>query len=91
MNDLVNDSTAMFIFPNPASDQLAIWISSQSYQMIVLQLFNSLGQAVRKEIVNAHAGENYFFIPTSDLSEGNYLLLNSGNKFSKINKVIIQH
>jgi len=91
VNDLLNENTAVFIFPNPASEQLVIRIFSRSNQMIVLQLFNALGEVVRKEVVHAHVGENYFFLPASELAEGNYLLMTSGNEFSDIKKVIIQH
>ncbi|HYV95522.1 MAG TPA: T9SS type A sorting domain-containing protein [Chitinophagales bacterium] len=91
VNDLLNENAAVFIFPNPASDQLAVRISSQSNQMIVLQLFNSLGEAVQKKIVDAHNGENYFFITTSEFTEGSYLLFASGNEFYETGKVIIQH
>lgn len=91
VNDLANENTAVFIFPNPASDQLEMRILSRSNQMIVLQLFNSLGELIRKKAVNALPGENYFSLSASDLGEGNYFLVTSGNEFSEMKKVIIQH
>ncbi len=90
-NDLVNEHTRAFIFPNPAADQFSVLISSLQNQNITLQLFNSLGELVEKKRENATPGENYFFIGTADLANGNYLLLISGNEFSEIKKVLVQH
>jgi hypothetical protein len=90
-NDLVNENTSVFIFPNPASDQLAIRISSSTNQTVVLRLFNSMGELVQRKNVIASAGENYFFLITSGLTEGNYLLMISDNELTEIKKVIIHH
>jgi hypothetical protein len=98
MNDLVNENATLFIFPNPASDQLAVRISSQSNQTVTLQLFNSLGRSIRKEMINVHDGVNYFCFSTAAIPEGNYLMIISDNEHSAMptglvtaQKLIIQH
>lgn len=91
VNDLLNENTGVVIFPNPASDQLVVRISSSTNQSMVLRLFNSMAALVQEKNVIASAGVNYVFITTSDFPEGNYLLMISGNELFEMKKLIIHH
>ncbi len=78
------------LYPNPASDFVNIDFVMDSYQPVLLSVFNLKGQkVVMKEITNQTIGTNHIQVNVKDLSKGVYLVrLQIGNK-SKIKKLII--
>ncbi|MBC7450671.1 MAG: discoidin domain-containing protein, partial [Cytophagales bacterium] len=69
------------VFPNPASEQVAVSIQSDQDQIAEISLYNQSGQEVIAYSYTLIKGENKAIIPVSEYSEGNYILvISSGDK-----------
>jgi hypothetical protein len=73
-------SEALDVFPNPTSDQLTLRFKGKTEHVAEVQVFNVMGQLVRRQAVNVSEGPNVSVVPVRDLPEGSYFLrLQSGD------------
>lgn len=77
------------VFPNPASDLLAIQFSGLNQEVIVLELFDLAGKLVDKS--NLQPGQTIAFFDTQKLYEGEYQLRLSGKDVQDTRKILIVH
>ncbi|MGY3091321.1 hypothetical protein ACVWYF_004387 [Hymenobacter sp. UYAg731] len=78
---------ALAVYPNPATGySLNARLTLPAGQAVVLTLTNALGQQVRQQVANLHAGANTFQLPIAQLSSGLYLLTVKGADLPAITK-----
>ncbi|MEI7801064.1 MAG: T9SS type A sorting domain-containing protein [Bacteroidota bacterium] len=92
INETVVNDFKISVFPNPASDQVAVNYTAEKAENISMSLFNNLGQLVYStDLGNQNAGNHKQIIATENLADGIYTLtLKSGASIS-VNKIVITH
>lgn len=71
---LKNASAIKNIYPNPASDELNIYIEASFAGAAELVIFNTMGERVHSEKLQQSDGENTFTINVSALEKGMYVI-----------------
>lgn len=85
INEPVVDDTDFIIYPNPASDMVALDMELKDYKDVTLQIYTINGKLVKSERLD----ESHKYINTKDLSNGVYIVeVNSFDLFSQ-QKLII--
>jgi len=74
------DEASIRLFPNPASDQVTINISSSAAGHASLTIANALGQSLFVRPVMLHSGPNSFTISVGTLAPGAYFLVLTANE-----------
>lgn len=82
------DNLDIKIFPNPASDLIAIQIGGVNHYDIDLKLYNLQGKLIKQSRINKGQTISYFDIQT--LYSGTYLIQLSSNELSSVRKIIIE-
>jgi len=59
--------------PNPANDQTRIRFASPASEKMELNIYNTIGQVVFKQYVNAEKGMNETTVSTAEFSDGIYI------------------
>jgi len=78
------------LYPNPASELIHLSLNVQASDGLVLELFNTLGQAVWARTIPAATGSVQYDITTSELARGVYSLrILSGTEWT-MREVILQ-
>jgi hypothetical protein len=75
------------IFPNPASDFIAIQVMGLNKENLRIELFDAAGKLVQKSSINAGATNTY--LDTKTLYAGTYLVKISGATVNNTQKVMI--
>lgn len=71
------------VFPNPATDQAFVEISSKTSENGQLELLNGLGQTVSTTTVSLKIGENQLPLSVGNLPAGNYFVrISTGNRMA---------
>jgi blue copper oxidase len=86
-NDL-HGSNDFIIYPNPASDLIAVRNSSSIVKNFTIHLFDVTGKLVYEKTI---AKESTFLIPVKNLADGMYVLTLSDEKSVRRKKVIVRH
>jgi hypothetical protein len=60
------------VFPNPATNLVAIQLSGLNHETVEIALYNAMGEVVRKTFINPGASIAYF--ETKDLAAGEYYM-----------------
>lgn len=64
------------LFPNPATAQVTVAISSQNdLEAVPLQIFDAFGKMIRTQSISLKKGTNLIQLPIAELSEGVYLIV----------------
>jgi hypothetical protein len=71
------------IYPNPANDILNLRFETQNASIVVLKVFNMLGQLVLESNIDGKSGINAFPISLNGLSSGEYCLQVNSSELSK--------
>lgn len=77
------------VFPNPASDLLAVQFTGLNQEVISLELFDLTGKLVDKS--SLQPGQTIAFFDTQKLYEGEYQLRLSGKDVQDTRKILIVH
>lgn len=70
--DLTKSDVQLNLFPNPTSDVCTLTYSLQERQNVKVSVFNTLGELVYLESLNASVGINNQLLSIGSLSQGNY-------------------
>lgn len=81
------DNLNITVFPNPASDLIAVQINDLTSSDFVLQLFDVTGKKVAESIINK--GSTISYIDTQSLYSGNYTLKITSDQKSMVKQVVI--
>ncbi len=80
---------ALSVSPNPASNQINIYIPATDEQAMTLVVSSLRGEVLLREAVSSSLSGYYHFLDVSSLRNGIYLITLQGRDFSKFSKVII--
>jgi hypothetical protein len=72
MANLTKSDVQLNLFPNPASDVCTLTYSLQERQNVKVSVYNTLGELVYLESLNASVGANNQSLRIGSLSQGNY-------------------
>jgi|GEM_PF-784660 len=72
MTNLTKSDVQLNLFPNPTSDVCTLTYSLQERQNVKVSVFNTLGELVYLESLNASVGINNQSLSIGSLSQGNY-------------------
>ncbi len=74
---LLGDQSVLIgeLFPNPSTGQTSIWLSTTEEMPLEINIYNSIGQRVFRENLNAEEGYQVFQIRPDHLSSGSYIVL----------------
>lgn len=90
INEGVSSLKSLNVYPNPAHDQLNVFVNSGQNQLMSFNLVDMFGKQVKTGSLAVISGLNKWNINTSSLPGGLYVLeLNSGKDIQK-QKVLIQ-
>jgi aminopeptidase N len=78
------------IYPNPAPDYIHILLQNPTASQLRIQLFNSLGQVLRKQQISLSGRDETIDIPVASLPRGIYWLQVSDNKTLKLVKKMVK-
>jgi PKD repeat protein len=73
-NTAQNDSTSISVIPNPVHNAMKLFINAKNAGPFTINITDMSGTIVKRIIVNASRGPNYFTITVDDLRPGIYLL-----------------
>jgi len=90
--DNLDEKNALFIYPNPATDNVGLYFNLTSSSAIKLQVLNSMGQTVDvKDLGVLNSGDQSLQYSTENLPEGMYFfIISSADNRSIAKKVLIQ-
>lgn len=77
------------IFPNPASDLVAIQINGLVIEDLTVELFDLSGKKIKSTIIRQ--GQTIAYIDTQTIYSGTYLLRITGSNSVKNQKIIVSH
>lgn len=83
-----NNGPSLNIFPNPASDFVAVQIMGLNRENLKIEMFDVLGKLVLTSTLNAGASIAYLDITT--VYSGNYIVKVSGENSSTTHKVVVE-
>lgn len=91
INDLFR-STEVSVFPNPATDNFTLHISSLSglEEKLKVSVSNLAGQIIIEDNFDVNAGENSFTLNTTSLNQGMYIIKLSSDGKSTMQKLLIK-
>jgi hypothetical protein len=72
IKDLAKSDVLLNLYPNPTSDVFTLTYSLQERQNVKVSVYNTLGELVYLESLNASVGINNQLLSISALSQGNY-------------------
>jgi hypothetical protein len=75
------------VYPNPASDFIAVQAGSLVEEQLTVQLLDMAGRLVKETYINP--GSTIAWIDTRTIYDGQYIIKVSSGTFSKTSKVII--
>ena len=85
-----NTLEGMKLYPNPATDNLSVAISSSENASADLTIVNLMGQMVYSENVALNAGGNILNVNVSNLTPGVYMINIRTNKGTSTQKLIVR-
>jgi hypothetical protein len=85
-NDHIDDS--LFVYPNPSSDQLTLFIQTSSSDKVTVSMINPAGQKLYETERDIIAGMNTLPFSDIDLPSGIYFLRIKGTSFDRTLHVI---
>ncbi|MES2681614.1 MAG: T9SS type A sorting domain-containing protein [Bacteroidota bacterium] len=83
------DATSMSVFPNPASEDVTIDMSSHSENLVSISLVNILGEEVFEETSPNLLKQNIYKISVKNMSRGVYFILGKTKSGSFTKKIIV--
>jgi peroxiredoxin len=88
--DEYDDGDDLHVYPNPAIDQIFIKNINPDLLPVRVDIYNSIGIPIYKEIVPGfEAGSGIITIPSLELSAGFYYLVIKGHGFKRTKKLLI--
>ncbi len=81
------ETNSIFVFPNPADDEIFIFLETQVMKNTVLDIADLTGKTVSSHIIQA--GDQKIRVNTSHLSQGTYIVLLRGKTYSGKARLII--
>ncbi|MCR4737503.1 MAG: T9SS type A sorting domain-containing protein [Bacteroidales bacterium] len=85
-----NTLEGMKLYPNPATDNLSVAISSNEHASADLSIVNLMGQVVYSENVALNEGNNLLNVSVSNLTPGVYMINIRTNKGTSTQKLIVK-
>lgn len=85
-----NTLQGMKLYPNPATDNLSVAISSSENASADLTIVNLMGQVVYSENVALNEGNNLLNVSVSNLTSGVYMINIRTNKGTSTQKLIVK-
>ena len=85
-----NTLEGMKLYPNPATDNLSVAISSNENASADLTIVNLMGQMVYSENVALNEGNNLLNVNVSNLTPGVYMINIRTNKGTSTQKLIVR-
>jgi hypothetical protein len=85
----LNNTAGLLIFPNPASETIAV-SAPKNGKVLLCNLFDLTGRQI-KSINNSQGTVNGLTIDVSDVASGNYIIEITTDKGKVKSKVVIQH
>lgn len=82
--------SALQLMPNPAKENVTLYLQTTKTENISVSIFNTVGQLVKTETVQAQAGTNTVNINLTGISSGIYMVKVSGSSGAKTQKLIIE-
>ncbi len=70
----LNSKTSFTLYPNPANDKIIALFNSNESKQISIELFDLLGNSIKKNNIVSSLGENKVEINLNGLAEGVYLI-----------------
>lgn len=86
INDNIDNTRLLNIFPNPASDIITINIDKVSNENMILNIYSGIGALVKSELLK----QNQQQINISDLNNGIYMIEVKSKEWTGKHKLIIQ-
>ncbi|HOZ87328.1 MAG TPA: YCF48-related protein [Bacteroidia bacterium] len=83
------DATSISVFPNPASEEVTIDMSSHSENLVCISLVNIFGEKVFEETSPNLLKNNIYKIPVKNMSHGVYFILGQTKSGSFRKKIIV--
>ncbi len=87
-NDILLDKTNITIFPNPASDLIAIQVNDLVREDLSVELLDINGKVIRKTKINK--GQTIAYFDTQTIYAGIYMVRISSGSFNTNKKIVIQ-
>ena len=87
---LPSNNSAMQISPNPTNGKIIVTLNEPSEEQIRLELYDILGRRIAVLAGGRYSGENQINFNTSDLTNGIYTLILSGEQ-NETQKIVVQH
>jgi len=84
-----NTENAFEVFPNPASNEVNVSITSANAGSSQINITNALGQVVVEKAVSLNAGSNTILIDTKSLASGIYYVTYGSDKGTETKKLTI--
>lgn len=78
------------LFPNPANSQITLQFKTALEGDLIINLYNAIGQEVRKQVFIPEKGGNEIQIDVSALSQGFYLLEMQQGKFKEVKRFAVK-
>ena len=72
--DITKADVQLNLYPNPTSDVCTLTYSLQETQNVKVSVYNTLGELVYLESLNASIGNNHHTVSIGSLSQGNYTM-----------------
>jgi hypothetical protein len=87
----MDQSVTLYLFPNPAKDNLALSITGKKDSFVRISFYNTLGQQVisAKETVLRFSGKQNINIDITSLPAGSYLCKVETDNFSQVRKLTV--
>jgi hypothetical protein len=89
VNDPRDESADFHVFPNPANQELQIWLPEAFQGEVNLQLENIEGKVLLQKTGNAATQTHAF--TTQHLPDGMYLVRVINGKMTAVKKVMVRH
>lgn len=74
LDSVANELDAVRVFPNPCTDQIILFMTTDLNTKGYLRIMNTAGQVVNYYNFNTHKGPNSISIPMRSLMQGHYFL-----------------
>ena len=90
INSLKSEGMDLYIYPNPANDQISVAFSSLAKSIADLVIVDVSGRKVLQKTINISAGNNIVDISLASLQKGLYIIKLSTSETELIKKLVIE-
>jgi hypothetical protein len=78
------------VYPNPAKEEATIYFRMKTEGMYFITVTDVLGQTIKNERANAHAGKNIYLLSLDGVATGTYILSVKAEEAELITQIIVR-